>query len=193
MSEYYIGEIRLFPYGYAPQDWLECNGQILQTAPYQVLYAVIGNQYGGTAPNTFALPDLRGNAPVGIGAGPGLTPYQLGKTQGVPTVSLTTPQIPSHQHTFFSKFGDSSQSGGQSIFVNTPGNSRLGLCFTRPDPTGKGVGQPAFTDIVPNNTLAPASIAPAGASPVAAHENRQPFQAFRFCICVTNGLFPPRP
>jgi len=193
MSEYYIGEIRLFPYTYAPEDWMECNGQILPIGQYQALFAVIGNQYGGSYPNTFALPDLRGNAPVGMGTGPGLSTYQIGKTQGVTTVSLTLLQMPAHQHALFVKLGDASQSGGQSIFVSTPANSRLGPYYTRPNSTTKVKAIAAFADIAPTAALASASVAPAGASPVSAHENRQPFQACRFCICVVNGIFPPRP
>jgi microcystin-dependent protein len=194
MSEYYIGEIRLFPYTYAPEDWLECNGQILQIRPYQMLFAIIGNQYGGSFPNTFALPNLHGYAPVGMGAAPGLSSYQLGKSQGAASVSITLNQTPSHQHTLSAKIGDSAKPPGQAMFVPDPAGSELGLYFSRPNSTTKYVISAAFSNIAPNNTaLGGASMGPAGTTSVSAHENRQPFQAFRFCICVANGLFPPKP
>jgi len=193
MSEYYIGEIRVFPYGYAPQDWLECDGRILQITQYQALFAVIGNQYGGSYPSTFALPDLRGNAPVGAGTGPGLSPYQLGKKQGAKTVTLTLDQIPTHQHSLFAKLGDATQQGGESIFVSTPTGSTLGPYYTRPNPATKVKAIAAFADGTSVATLAPSSLTPTGSAEVAPHANCQPFLAFRFCICVAGGIFPIRP
>lgn len=194
MSEYYIGEIRLFPYTFAPQDWLECNGQVLPVAQYQVLFAVIGNQYGGTYPTTFALPDLRGQAPAGKGTGPNLSTYQLGESKGAATVALTVSQTPSHQHTLNAKLGDTSKPPGQDMFVSNPTGAELGPYFSRPNSSTNYALVSAFSDVAPTNTtLGGASMGPAGANPVCAHENRQPFQAFRFCICVENGIFPVRP
>ena len=47
---------------------------------------------------TFALPDLRGRVPVGMGAGIGLSPYVIGQTAGNEGVTLSLTQIPSHVH-----------------------------------------------------------------------------------------------
>jgi microcystin-dependent protein len=55
------------------------------------LFDVIGYSYGGDGRTTFALPDLRGRAAVGVGQGAGLSPYELGQTAGaeqVPTQSI---------------------------------------------------------------------------------------------------------
>ncbi len=54
----YIGEIRLFPYGFAPQGWAKCDGTILPVDKYQALYALIGNKFGGTSPDTLQLPSI---------------------------------------------------------------------------------------------------------------------------------------
>ena len=57
-SVQYIGEIRQFPYDFTPVGWLECNGQSLSTSEHEVLYSLLGNNYGGDS-NNFNLPDLR--------------------------------------------------------------------------------------------------------------------------------------
>lgn len=59
-----IGEIRLFAFShYIPMYWLKCDGTVYSALTNQALYALIGNKYGGTAPNTFAVPDLTGSEP----------------------------------------------------------------------------------------------------------------------------------
>ncbi len=57
-SEASLGELALFPYTYAPQGWLLADGRELQISQHEVLYAVIGNAYGGDGISTFALPNL---------------------------------------------------------------------------------------------------------------------------------------
>jgi microcystin-dependent protein len=65
MSEPYIGEIRLFGGGFAPDGWALCDGRILSVADQPDLYAVIGRRYGGAADGTFAVPDLMNAATLG--------------------------------------------------------------------------------------------------------------------------------
>jgi microcystin-dependent protein len=62
--EYYLGQIQLFPYNFAPTYWAFCEGQLLPLAQYQDLFAVLGKTYGGDGQTTFALPDLRGKEPI---------------------------------------------------------------------------------------------------------------------------------
>ncbi len=68
----FLGEIRLFPYTFAPRGWAFCNGQILSVSQNTALFALIGTFYGGDGRTTFALPDLRGRVAVSSGQGPGL-------------------------------------------------------------------------------------------------------------------------
>ena len=79
MSEPYVGEIRLFPYTFAPNGWFDCDGRLLSIAEYEVLFTLLGTTYGGDGATTFALPDLRGRVPVHQGAGTGLSTYVLGQ------------------------------------------------------------------------------------------------------------------
>jgi microcystin-dependent protein len=62
--EYYVGQIQLFPYNFAPKNWTFCEGQLLSLAQYLELFAVLGKTYGGDGQTTFALPDLRGKEPI---------------------------------------------------------------------------------------------------------------------------------
>ena len=63
----YIGEIRLFPYGYAPVGWAACDGSLLPINANQALFSLIGNSSAATGRPIFALPDLRGKVPFAPG------------------------------------------------------------------------------------------------------------------------------
>ncbi|MBN1343650.1 MAG: tail fiber protein [Phycisphaerae bacterium] len=78
--EAFIGLIIPWPMNWAPQNWLPCDGRLLQIVNYQALFSLIWNQFGGDGRVTFALPDLRGRAPVGAGQGPGLDAVQLAQS-----------------------------------------------------------------------------------------------------------------
>lgn len=80
--------------------YMWANGRVLQVNQSQALYAVIGNTYGGTAPSTFQLPDLRSRMIVGAGQGTGLPNYPFGQSAGAASVTLTALQLPAHTHTF---------------------------------------------------------------------------------------------
>lgn len=84
----YIGEINLFAFGHAPRNWAACDGQILSISSNTALFSLIGTYYGGNGVSTFALPDLRGRAPMHTGQGPGLNAYSLGQKGGTETITV---------------------------------------------------------------------------------------------------------
>ena len=88
-SEPFYGEISWFAGSYAPRNWAFCDGQILQIMEYQALFALIGCTYGGDCRITFALPDMRGRVPVGMGHAPGLSNRVRGEKGGYEEVSVT--------------------------------------------------------------------------------------------------------
>jgi microcystin-dependent protein len=98
MSTPFIGEVRLFGGGFAPNGWMLCQGQLLPIAENEALFQLIGTIYGGDGETTFALPDLRGRVPLHGGQGPGLSPYSLGEQGGTEAVTLTAAQMPRHTH-----------------------------------------------------------------------------------------------
>ena len=60
----FFGQIQLFPYTFAPKDWMFCEGQLLQISQNQALFSLLGTTYGGDGRSSFALPDLRGKEPA---------------------------------------------------------------------------------------------------------------------------------
>ncbi|MEM8538563.1 MAG: tail fiber protein [Pseudomonadota bacterium] len=97
----FVGQIILFAGNFAPRGWAFCDGQTLDIAEHQPLFAILGTTYGGDGQLTFKLPDLRGRVPMHSGDGPGLTPRDLGQTTGTETVALTATELPEHRHEFY--------------------------------------------------------------------------------------------
>lgn len=86
----FIGEIYMFAGNFAPRGYALCDGQLLSIAQNTALFSILGTTYGGNGQTTFALPDLRGRAPIHSGSGPGLTPRTLGEIGGVENRTITT-------------------------------------------------------------------------------------------------------
>ncbi len=95
----FLGQIILFAGNFAPRGWALCEGQLLSINDNQALFSLYGTTYGGDGRTTFALPDLRGRAPVSQGQGPGLSTYKLGQKGGSETNTITINEMPSHNHT----------------------------------------------------------------------------------------------
>ncbi len=93
-----IGEIRMFAGTFSPRTWAFCNNQLISIAQNTALFSILGTTYGGNGQTTFALPDFRGRVAVGTGTGPGLPNVTLGEMAGSPSVTLTTNNMPAHNH-----------------------------------------------------------------------------------------------
>lgn len=172
MMEPYIGELRIFAFNFIPQGWLPCNGQLLQVNTYQALYAVLGNTFGGTAPTTFALPNLQGKVPIGIGTSSTGTSFINGATAGEAAHVLTIAEIPAHTHTVSaSNTTATSKTPANSTWATTPTNNY----------------KPASGSTTAH--LAAQAFAIAGNS--VGHNNMQPYLSTSICIAVT-GVYPTR-
>ncbi|RZK26106.1 MAG: phage tail protein [Flavobacterium sp.] len=93
-----IGEIRYFAGNFPPTNWAFCNGAAFNMDEYEALYTIIGNTYGGDGVSTFKVPDLQGRAAVGTGQGAGLPNVQLGQIGGTEMATMTSAQMPAHNH-----------------------------------------------------------------------------------------------
>ena len=60
----HIGEIRLIASNYEPDGWAYCDGRLLDPKRYPDLFQKIGAKFGGDGKTTFAIPNLRGHAPM---------------------------------------------------------------------------------------------------------------------------------
>src|SRR5262245_29768409 len=98
MSEAYIGELRIFGFGFAPKGWALCNGQTMSIAQNQALFSLLGTTYGGNGTTTFNLPNLQGLVATHFGQLQGGGNYVQGQAGGNTTVSLAAAQIPQHNH-----------------------------------------------------------------------------------------------
>lgn len=95
----FIGTILIWPMSWAPDQWAQCNGAIIQVQQNQALYSLIGNIYGGSGTVTMGIPDLRGRSPIGMNLNSGATPYvTLGTTVGISAVTLSPNNLPVHNH-----------------------------------------------------------------------------------------------
>jgi microcystin-dependent protein len=94
----FLGMIALFGFNFDPVGWEYCRGQLLAISQYDALFALIGTTYGGDGVSTFALPDFRSRVAIGQGTVNG-TPYVMGQRAGVESMTLTTQNLPAHNHT----------------------------------------------------------------------------------------------
>ncbi|WP_372018070.1 phage tail protein [Tistrella mobilis] len=181
----FIGEIRIFPFGFAPSGWMPCEGQELQVSQNQALAALLGNTYGGNWPTTFKLPDLRGRAPLGQGQHNGFS-YSMGNAIGSQTVTLTVGQLPQHTHTM------SALSTEGNLTVPTASNGLTAMLANTGDSGSQPNGPEIYIAPPPTATLTPLrpeTVTSTGGGQ--AHPNEQPSLAVYYCIATT-GLWPPR-
>lgn len=179
MTQPYIGEIQLFGFNFNPRGWAFCNGATLSISQNTALFSLLGTTYGGNGQTTFQLPNLAGRAACDEGNGPGLTPRTRGQAFGVNTVTLTTTQIPQHNHgvTAYSQPDPAKRSG-------TP-VSNGGLSILTVSPTAK-----TFSSASPNAQLAANMIGTTGGGQP--HANEQPYLGVNFCIAL-QGIYPSFP
>ncbi len=165
----FMSEIALFSYGFAPHGWALCNGQLLSINQNQAMFSLLGTTFGGNGVQNFALPDLRGRAPLHYGQGSGLSQYVLGEVTGTESVTVLQSNLPPHSHGFVA-------------------NSGIG---TTSDPAGNyiaqyGEGVKSFSG-TQNTVMNPGSISNAGGTQP--HSNLQPYLTLNYCIAL-QGVFP---
>jgi microcystin-dependent protein len=181
MADPFFGEIRMFGFNYAPVDWAFCDGSVINVMQNQALYSIIGNTYGGTVGQTFAMPNLMGQAVMGTGISPASgNDYLLNNKTGLSSVTLNLTQVPQHDHTGNVYTGPATTTSPDSAnipAVSPPGAALPYINYTKAGP------KPDMT------TLSPSAMATVGLFTPQAHENRQPFLVMNFCIC-TYGVYP---
>lgn len=164
-----IGVCIGFGGNFAPRTWAFCSGQLLAISSNTALFSIIGTTYGGDGRTTMALPDLRGRSPVSTGTGPGLSTYKEGMRGGVENVTLTTSQMPQHNHVAAPHYGTAGQPA--------PANNM---------PTD--FGQPIYGTTKAGN-MGAAVVANTGGG--LDHNNMGPWEAIYWIICMT-GVYPSR-
>lgn len=92
MATPFLGEIKLISWNFPPKGWAFCNGQLLPINQNQALFSLLGTTYGGDGRVNFALPDLRGRAPMHFGS------HTLGERGGETAHTLIISEMPAHTH-----------------------------------------------------------------------------------------------
>jgi microcystin-dependent protein len=127
------------------------------------LFSLLGTTYGGNGTTNFALPDLRGRAPIHFGSG-----FNLGQRAGEESHTLTISELPAHTHQM--------KASADAPTVAPPTNNFF-------------ASNTGFTPYAaaPNTVMSPTCISNVGGSQ--AHENRSPFIVINYCIAL-QGIFP---
>ena len=178
MAEPFIGQIIIFGGNFAIRSYAMCNGQLLSIAQNTALFSILGTTYGGNGQTTFGLPNLQSRVPIHFGQGPGLSPYSLGQQAGTETVTLTSQQMPSHNHLINASEGNGAQ--------QAPGSGFLASGIV---PTSGNAAVSNYRNSSDGTTLAPTAVGIAGGNQP--HPNIQPYLALNFLIAL-EGIFPSR-
>lgn len=180
MSDYFIGEIRLFAGMYPPAGWNLCDGTLLQVNKYQALFSLIGTTYGGDGVSSFALPDLRGRVPISQGQGSStMTNRVVGQAGGSETATVNPAQLPVHTHAVFT--------AGTAAVTPTLGSSVMFANTASPviQYLKNGLGSAGGTAVNP----ADLTIQSTGSG--MAHPNMMPTAILTYIIAL-NGTYPMR-
>jgi microcystin-dependent protein len=176
-SQPYLGAIFIFAGNFAPSGYQLCQGQLLAISQYAALFSILGTTYGGNGTTNFALPDLRGRAPIGQGSGPGLSPVVLGQSGGVQSVSVLTTNMPQHNHLINVSNANGAQTNPANNFVaaalDSQGGNVVGYNTSASSPA----------------TLAPATVSLAGSGIPLNIQN--PYLGINYIIAMV-GIFPSR-
>ena len=165
MAQPYVGEIRMFAGNFAPAGWMFCEGQLLPISENETLFQLIGTTYGGDGQSTFSLPDMRGRLPIHTGNG-----FILAETGGLEEVTLTSNQIPVHNHPVLAT--------ENLAIAASPAGAYLSSTNT---------GQKIYSSATPTINMSPNLIGATGGSQP--HTNFQPYLCINFIISLF-GIFP---
>lgn len=145
-----VGTIVQFASGMQPDGWLYCNGDEVLKADYPELWDTITTTWGVATLGSdyFVLPDFRNRSPYGFDYGTPSPHFDFASQHGAETHTLTTAQIPSHDHDTYEAnlWGAAAPGSGAGLAVNSGG----AVAFTAK--TGDAGGGN------PHNTLHPIAV-----------------------------------
>ena len=134
-----------------------------------VLFTLIGTTYGGDGQTTFNLPDLQGRIPIHMGTSSQGITYTIGEKAGVESVTLTTQQIPIHNHAFVATTDTGISGNPTNLVLGSSGQVKV------------------YTPFPPSVIMNTSSVSVAGGNQP--HENMMPFLVVSFIISLF-GVFP---
>lgn len=169
MSNPFLGEVRMFGFGFAPKTWALCNGQLLSIQQNAALFSLLGTMYGGNGVNNFALPNLQSRVPMHR-SNDGT--YVQGALGGTEQVTITQATMPAHIHSLVG----TTATADKKVPVGVLATSAVATDFF-------------YSPATNLSTLNPASIGMTGSG--VGHSNLQPYLTINYCIAL-QGIFPSR-
>ncbi|MFY0682279.1 MAG: tail fiber protein [Thalassovita sp.] len=185
----YVGEIDLFAGSFCPKDYAEADGRLLSIDTNVALFALLGVTFGGDGKTNFALPDLRGRVPIGLGVGPDQRQIRAGQEVGAPHVNLSLSQLPAHTHRVSTTAKSTLNVTSAAANATVPDGKALGttaagqLAYADGDTLDRSMADNVVT------TSVDTQISPSGSG--AAVPTYQPSVGIRFCVRI-QGNFPDR-
>ncbi|HLH90092.1 MAG TPA: tail fiber protein [Xanthobacteraceae bacterium] len=180
MAEPFLSEIRIFSFGFPPQGWALCNGQLLPINQNQALFSLLGTTYGGDGQRTFGLPDLQTRIPIHMGSSGGAT-HTLGERGGENAHTVLISELPAHNHLVNAiQAGAPASNAGHTPTTTkylAQANAVVSGNTTDVNLYGTDQGQ-AFDATTISST--------GGSQP---HQNQQPYLVLNLCIAL-QGIFP---
>ncbi|MBQ0772505.1 MAG: microcystin-dependent protein [Parasphingorhabdus sp.] len=171
----YIGQISAFAANFCPRNWAPADGTLIAISQNSALFSLFGTYYGGNGTTTFALPDLRGRRPVGYGDGPGIGTYQMGQSSGTTQFTMTTNNLPSHNHVGMSRAsnlpGDTANPNDNSLA--TTGAKRI------------------YHNSAPNVNMDVGTVAISNTGGSQSVNKVSPYLVMRWCVAMF-GIYPSR-
>jgi microcystin-dependent protein len=174
----YLGMVFIFCGNFAIKGFAICSGQLMSISQNTALFSILGTTYGGDGQSTFALPNLQGRVPVGVGNG-----FSEGQQGGSQIATLLASNIPSHTHNL----------AVNSAAGTTGSPAPTGTTYLAAGPsTGSGPNASTlktYTTSVPNTNLGPLAIQAFGSG--------QPFSTMPPYLCINyeialQGIYPSR-
>ncbi len=169
-TEPFVGQVKVLAFDFPPRFYATCAGQLLPISTNQALFSLLGTQFGGNGTTNFALPDLRGRAPIHFGNGAGLSSYVIGQAAGEENHTLLLSEMPAHNHL---AVGTANTADQTYPTANTWANA----------------GSAANYSNTSNGTMSPQSVATAGGNQP--HPNMSPYLVVNYSIAL-QGIFPSR-
>jgi microcystin-dependent protein len=190
VSDYFVGQILLVPFNFAPTGFAFCNGQTMFISQNTALFSLLGTMYGGNGQTTFALPDLQGRVAVAFGQGPGLSQYLQGAAAGTDVVTLDATQLAAHTHP-----------------VNASALTATPTCKNGAGDQSTPVGNvpaieaasaaPVYSNAAPDANMRAGAVTVGGTATTVpaggglSHSNLQPYLTMNYIIAL-QGVFPAR-
>jgi len=135
----YVGDYKMSALTTNHGVWLRCDGTAVSRTTYSALFAKIGISFGaGDGSTTFNIPDFRGRVYGTVGSGTGLTPRLMGANVGVESVTLTSGQIPAHNHAWSNRYQGIGTSGSGANALVTALSAFDGTSTVTPNSFGGG-------------------------------------------------------